>query len=105
MTQSPINLSIVPPCALIVCSIMAKQSFMMSVTSSGESFSERAVKPAMSANITVASLFSDSGEWESDTGATSFNCPRGHWSQLARSGLGERLHCVARLPSSAKAIA
>jgi hypothetical protein len=41
---------------------MQKQSFMVQVTCSGSIFSLMAVKPEMSANITVAMRLSDSME-------------------------------------------
>jgi hypothetical protein len=54
MMQSPMNLSTWPPCVVTQSSSSRKQSFISSVTSSGSSWPERAVKPETSANITVA---------------------------------------------------
>ena len=56
MTQSPMNLSSVPPAAKMASTECEKKPSSSSATSEALSFSDRAVKPTRSAKSTVASV-------------------------------------------------
>ena len=55
---SPINLSTIPPCAWTHCTCTVRTLFIILVTSSGSSFSDKFVNPLTSVNKNVHLRFS-----------------------------------------------
>src|SRR6266513_3600298 len=76
MISSPMNLSIVPPYFWTIGTRRSKQALMSRRTSSGSSFSLKAVNPAISANKIVTSFRSSSVAPLSASGRSWESCSR-----------------------------